>query len=129
MHNLGILRVPRHGRDVHGLYPGQLGRVHTDYSPLYRKGPSSPLDPLRLETSTEDHLYQRSFDLLTLEALEHSHRSGQTAARPQPRTTYQEDFGLQSHFYPPDDTKFTLLSHPGPLQPRTLCLPRGIFEE
>nr|XP_033944711.1 uncharacterized protein C1orf100 homolog [Pseudochaenichthys georgianus] len=81
----------RVGRDVQGLYPGQLGRVHiapskdSGFSPLSGASPSLHESP--------DPPYgnvQQSFDLRTLRAL--------SVLRPavRPQTSYQEHFGLLS---------------------------------
>ncbi|XP_023844457.1 uncharacterized protein [Salvelinus sp. IW2-2015] len=59
--------------------------------------------------------YPRSFDLQTFHALDVL-RQSTSASQCAPETAYQEEFGLQSHLYPPDNTKFTLYSHPGPMQ-------------
>ncbi|XP_053333622.1 uncharacterized protein C1orf100 homolog [Clarias gariepinus] len=99
--------VLRPGRDVRGMYPGQLARAHTIPSPWQRMNLTCPAD--------EEQTYQRSFDLLMLQALKlkathtpHTH--------PTSHTVYQQEFGRQAHLYPPDDTKMTLISHPAPLQ-------------
>ncbi|KAK5865435.1 hypothetical protein PBY51_019705 [Eleginops maclovinus] len=81
----------RVGRDVQGLYPGQLGRVHIAHSKdSGGRSPSlhvSPPDP-------PNGNFQQSFDLRTLRAL--------SVLRPavRPQTSYQEHFGLQSPLFP-----------------------------
>ncbi|KAK6300322.1 uncharacterized protein C1orf100 homolog isoform X1 [Coregonus clupeaformis] len=111
------LRVPRRGKDVRGLYPGQLGRIHVVHSQDHSRVRCASLDyslgPYR------DHYedYPRSFDLQTFHALDVL-RQSTSASQCSPETAYQEEFGLQSHLYPPDNTKFTLYSHPGPMQLR-----------
>ncbi|XP_052383458.1 uncharacterized protein LOC118389184 isoform X3 [Oncorhynchus keta] len=59
--------------------------------------------------------YPRSFDLQTFHALDVL-RQSTSASQCATETAYQEEFGLQSHLNPPDNTKFTLYSHPGPMQ-------------
>ncbi|XP_022530273.2 uncharacterized protein C1orf100 [Astyanax mexicanus] len=109
--------VLRQGRDVIGLYPGQLARVHTIHSPLYRPRMRSVKGSPRPEKLEER--YQRNFDLLTLQTLDQSTAVQRATHTPHTHsthsTTYREEFGRQSCFYPPDDTKFTLRSCPAPL--------------
>ncbi|XP_058236029.1 uncharacterized protein C1orf100-like [Hemibagrus wyckioides] len=102
--------VLRPGRDVKGLYPGQLARVHVIPSPWQRMNLRCMKCP-----QEEEQTYQRSFDLLTLQAQEL--RATHTPhTQPTSHTVYQQEFGRQTHLYSPDDTKMTLISHPAPLQ-------------
>ncbi|KAL7845482.1 hypothetical protein AOLI_G00236740 [Acnodon oligacanthus] len=103
----------RQGRDVLGLYPGQLGRVHVIHSTLYRPRLTSVECPPWSEKLEER--YQRSFDLLTLQALDLERVKLTPYTHPTACTTYQEEFGRQSQLYSPDDTKMTLRSFPAPL--------------
>ncbi|KAM7010089.1 uncharacterized protein LKV04_001932 [Tautogolabrus adspersus] len=94
----------RLGRDVNGLYPGQLGRVHI----VHRNNYGS--DPLRRsQTGLHRSLqpsnppcenYQQSFDLLTLRTLTLLHHSPAVLTQRPPQTSYQEQFSLQSPLYP-----------------------------
>ncbi|XP_034155776.1 uncharacterized protein C1orf100 homolog [Pangasianodon hypophthalmus] len=102
--------VLRPGRDIKGLYPGQLARAHVIPSPWQRMNLQCVKCP-----PEEEQPYQRSFDLLTLKALEL--RAAHTPhTHPTSHTVYQQEFGRQAHLYPPDDNKMTLISHPAPLQ-------------
>ncbi|XP_027034806.2 uncharacterized protein C1orf100 homolog [Tachysurus fulvidraco] len=104
--------VLRPGKDLKGLYPGQLARVHVIPLPWQRMNLQSVKCP-----QEKEQIYRRSFDLLTLQALEL--RTTHTPhTQPTYHTVYQQEFGRQTHFYPPDDTKMTLISHPAPLQQR-----------
>ncbi|XP_053532044.1 uncharacterized protein LOC108259078 isoform X3 [Ictalurus punctatus] len=64
----------------------------------------------------EEQTYQRSFDLITLQALEMRATHTPHNTHLTSHTVYQQQFGRQAHLYPPDDTKMTLISHPAPLQ-------------
>ncbi|KAJ8002128.1 hypothetical protein DPEC_G00176610 [Dallia pectoralis] len=57
----------------------------------------------------------RSFDLQTFRSLDKLHRSTNTCQRAS-ETTYRGEFGAQSLLYPPDNSKFSLYSHPWPMQ-------------
>ncbi|KAF5895688.1 uncharacterized protein DAT39_014624, partial [Clarias magur] len=82
--------VLRPGRDVRGMYPGQLARAHIIHSPWQRTTLTCPED--------EEQTYQRSFDLLTLQALELK-AAHATRSHPTSHTVYQQEFGHQVHLY------------------------------
>ncbi|KAK2918511.1 hypothetical protein Q8A73_002882 [Channa argus] len=87
----------RLGTDVHGLYPGQLGRVHT-----VSKERGYSLDNRRSLPSTnhQDENYKQSFDIWTLKALSAlRHSPAVQDQRLPPQTVYQEHFGLQSRLF------------------------------
>ncbi|CAK6978633.1 uncharacterized protein C1orf100-like [Scomber scombrus] len=76
----------RQGRDVHGLYPGQICRVHVVQSKDLR--PRCLQESYQSPNSQRED-YQQSFDVRTLQAL--------TVWKQRPlQTTYQEQFGLLS---------------------------------
>ncbi|RVE76562.1 hypothetical protein OJAV_G00009950 [Oryzias javanicus] len=89
--------MPRMGRDVHGLYPGQLARVYTVHAADRRFYPHSGTH-LSLQESSElkGEREQPSFDILALRAL--SQRSEEKLP---PQTTYQEHFGSPSPSFHP----------------------------
>ncbi|CAM4471460.1 unnamed protein product [Leuciscus chuanchicus] len=87
----------RQGRDVLGVYPGQIARVHTVSSHLHRSAPKTP-DLLHNESRAEQCYKRRAFDQLSLQA---SLLSGHSSS--------QLSIGT-------DVQKFTLSSHPGPLE-------------
>ncbi|KAL6481818.1 hypothetical protein MHYP_G00098980 [Metynnis hypsauchen] len=97
----GGAKIVRQGRDVLGLYPGQLGRVHVIRSTLYRPRLMSAECPPWSEKLEER--YQRSFDLLTLQSLDLSKASERVKLTPDTHptacTTYWEEFGHQSQLY------------------------------
>ncbi|KAG5278435.1 hypothetical protein AALO_G00098960 [Alosa alosa] len=107
LHQLSKKAV-RQGRDVRGMYPGQLGRVHTLHSPSHRVRFATLEFPCRGGGEQDQHL--RNFDLLACQAVALAPSS--TAAM----TSYQDQFGTWSGLYAPDETKYTLHSHPQPLQ-------------
>ncbi|KAK2817534.1 hypothetical protein Q5P01_025725 [Channa striata] len=85
----------RVGRDVHGLYPGQVGRVHT-----VPKERGFSLDSRRSQFPSTNHQhpnYQQSFDIRTLKPVSTlRHSPAAPDQRLTPQTVYQEAFGLQS---------------------------------
>ncbi|GLD68175.1 uncharacterized protein AKAME5_001948700 [Lates japonicus] len=85
-------QASRPGRDVHGLYPGQLGRVHVVHSKDCGGRSRS------LHESPEN--YQQSFDIRTLRALTVLCHSPAVLEQRPPQTAYQEEFGLQSSLFP-----------------------------
>ncbi|XP_017313732.1 uncharacterized protein C1orf100 isoform X2 [Ictalurus punctatus] len=104
--------VLRPGRDVKGLYPGQLARAHIIPSPPWQR-----MNLMSVKCPPEEEqTYQRSFDLITLQALEMRATHTPHNTHLTSHTVYQQQFGRQAHLYPPDDTKMTLISHPAPLQ-------------
>ncbi|ROL52052.1 hypothetical protein DPX16_23544 [Anabarilius grahami] len=70
----------RQGRDVLGLYPGQIARLHTISSHLHRSTPKTP-DLLHNESSVEQYYKRRNFELLSLQASLLSGHSGQTPSQ------------------------------------------------
>ncbi|TKS68703.1 hypothetical protein D9C73_002766 [Collichthys lucidus] len=94
----------RLGRDIYGLYPGQLGRVHIVHSKnhgyIVRSGKfqSHHESCQSLNPPCED--YQQSFDVQTLRALTVLRHSPAVLDQRPPQTTYQEQFGLQSPLFP-----------------------------
>ncbi|XP_049900888.1 uncharacterized protein C1orf100-like [Epinephelus moara] len=92
------------GRDVHGLYPGQLGRVHVVHSKdcgySLHSGRSQSLYKSLQSPNPLCENYQQSFDVRTLRALAVlRHHPAVLEQRP-PQTVYQEQFGLQSPLLP-----------------------------
>ncbi|KAK9540816.1 hypothetical protein VZT92_003242 [Zoarces viviparus] len=92
----------RLGRDVHGLYPGQLGRVHIVHlKDCYsvQRGRSQSLNESLQSPIAPGQNYQQSFDIRTLRALAVlRHRPAVLEQRP-PQTAYQDQF--QSPLFPP----------------------------
>ncbi|XP_053272254.1 uncharacterized protein C1orf100 [Pleuronectes platessa] len=83
-------QTSRQGRDARGLYPGQLGRVHT----VHAKDCGYRLHTGKSRDKSPNHQHQQSFDIQTLRPL-----TVLSPAVPKQRplqTTYQEDFGPQS---------------------------------
>ncbi|XP_028830252.1 uncharacterized protein C1orf100 [Denticeps clupeoides] len=105
-----ILGVKRQGRDVVGLYPGQQARVHIMHSENSRMNLTSLEQNWCTSPDQKENVYLKCFDLLTLQNLEVLRQDGK-ASSPKP-TAYEEEFGLMSEHLSPDDTKFTLNSHP-----------------
>ncbi|CAL8351406.1 unnamed protein product [Boreogadus saida] len=90
-------RVIRAGRDVRGLYPGELGRVHLL---LKSSGSDQALRPSshQAEKEEQEEVYKRSYDLQVLRLLE-IQRHSQAPQRP-PETSYQHHYGLQAPLVP-----------------------------
>nr|XP_015217930.1 PREDICTED: uncharacterized protein C1orf100 homolog isoform X2 [Lepisosteus oculatus] len=86
----------RRGRDVGGLYPGQLGRVHTEASCKHRFQPSRPDYTTLPQPPAGDRSPERSFDQWTLQRLLLARQSSRAQAPPTAATAYQEAFGSQS---------------------------------
>ncbi|KAF4118304.1 hypothetical protein G5714_000355 [Onychostoma macrolepis] len=94
----------RQGRDVLGLYPGQIARVHAISSHLDRLTPKTP-DMQHYESGAVKKYQRRNFDLLTLQAsLQSHHRETHTS-----NTPTGQSIGA-------DFQKFTLSAHPEPLE-------------
>nr|XP_043883947.1 uncharacterized protein C1orf100-like [Solea senegalensis] len=95
--NRSTARTSRPGRDAHGLYPGQLGRVHTiplkDCGFIRRSG--------RCHESLNQHQEndRPSLDIQTLREEVLRHSAALAHQRPL-QTTYQEDFCRQSLLFP-----------------------------
>ncbi|XP_038133988.1 uncharacterized protein C1orf100-like [Cyprinodon tularosa] len=87
-------RTSRLGRDVQGLYPGQLARVHNTLSKDCGESSSS----LRQPVSSPN--YQPSFDLQILRILSHHRHNKKSLEQCDLQTTYQEHFGLLSPCFP-----------------------------
>ncbi|CAL9701026.1 unnamed protein product [Knipowitschia caucasica] len=84
-------KASRLGRDTHGLYPGQLGRVHPTTTMDHYHG--SEMRSLAPKELSNQNSHESSFDVRILRAVLARHR-------PEERhllTSYQEHFGLQSH--------------------------------
>ncbi|CAJ1052834.1 uncharacterized protein C1orf100-like [Xyrichtys novacula] len=101
--NTSRTKPSRIGRDVNGLYPGQLGRVHLRHSndlgsdPYRRR--SQPLQESPQPPDPPCETYQQSFDLLTLRALNLLGHNPAVMEQSPPQTTYQEQFGLLSPLF------------------------------
>ncbi|XP_067115811.1 protein SPMIP3-like [Osmerus mordax] len=108
-------KVPRQGTDVRGLYHGQLGRMHIVPSKQHRVRFASLDYPLGSHGGNHDD-HQRGFDLQTFRALDALRHSACASEKRPPETAYQEEFGLQSTLLAPENTKFTLYAHPGPMK-------------
>ncbi|CAL8332976.1 unnamed protein product [Lota lota] len=93
-------RVSRAGRDVSGLYPGQLGRVHLlpNSSGSHQALRPTSYQSEKEEEEEQEEVYQRSFDLQVLRLLE-VQRHRQAPPRP-PETSYQHHYGLQAPLVP-----------------------------
>ncbi|XP_075450792.1 protein SPMIP3 [Ascaphus truei] len=101
--------VARQGKDVGGLYPGQLGRVHVARTSkastcLY---PASEHEP--------DVRYAHDFDLLTLARSVHSQTDIQAATNSM-KTTYEEAFSLAIYNTDTSNTKYIPVTHKEPLK-------------
>ncbi|KAK7161200.1 hypothetical protein R3I94_004014 [Phoxinus phoxinus] len=90
----------RQGLNVLGVYPGQIARVHGVSSHLHRSTPETP-DLLRNESREEKRYQRTNFDLLSLQA---SLLSGHSSSPLSTGTDVQ---------------KYTLSSHPAPLETHT----------
>ncbi|XP_029452814.1 uncharacterized protein C1orf100 homolog [Rhinatrema bivittatum] len=101
--SLSLGTVPRQGKDVRGLYPGQLGRIHKAHITETTTG----LCPF-----PEESHYQHDFDFLTLEL---SHRDVKRATN-NVQTTYQEAFSLSFYKFDNGIHKYTPVTHNGPLR-------------
>ncbi|XP_077935862.1 uncharacterized protein LOC144383077 isoform X2 [Gasterosteus aculeatus] len=84
------------GRDVHGLYPGQLARVHT--APAQDCGTLCSRRSGLLSESPPGENYQRSFDLCTLRAVTPLRLLPAAPEQRPPQSTYREQF--QSPLFP-----------------------------
>ncbi|XP_052403129.1 uncharacterized protein C1orf100-like [Carassius gibelio] len=91
----------RQGRDVLGLYPGQIARVHAVSSHLDRLTQKTP-DMQHYESRAVKKYQRRNFDLLTLQASLQSH--------------HRETHTPKGQSIDADFQKFTLSSHPEPLE-------------
>ncbi|KAM9363796.1 protein SPMIP3 [Symphorus nematophorus] len=92
----------RLGRDVHGLYPGQLGRVHIVHSKdcgLFSRRSQSVHESLQSPNPPRED-YRQSFDVCALRAMTVLRHSPAVLEQRPPQTTYQEQFGLQSPLFP-----------------------------
>nr|XP_015217928.1 PREDICTED: uncharacterized protein C1orf100 homolog isoform X1 [Lepisosteus oculatus]XP_015217929.1 PREDICTED: uncharacterized protein C1orf100 homolog isoform X1 [Lepisosteus oculatus] len=96
----------RRGRDVGGLYPGQLGRVHTEASCKHRFQPSRPDYTTLPQPPAGDRSPERSFDQWTLQRLLLARQSSRAQAPPTAATAYQEAFGSQSLLSYQDERKY-----------------------
>ncbi|XP_074487447.1 protein SPMIP3 [Sebastes fasciatus] len=99
------VKSSRLGRDVHGLYPGQLGRVHIVHSKdcgynLHSRRSQSVHESLQ-SPNTRCENYQQSFDLRTLRALTVLHHRPVALEQRPPQTTYQDQFPDRSLLFPP----------------------------
>ncbi|XP_014912229.1 uncharacterized protein C1orf100 [Poecilia latipinna] len=83
------------GRDVRGLYPGQVARVHT-----MKDCGSERSSCLQEVQPPESPYFQPSFDFRTLRALSLLRQDPDAWKQRHHQTTYQEHFGLQSVFFP-----------------------------
>ncbi|XP_071361515.1 protein SPMIP3-like [Trachinotus anak] len=94
-------KTSRLGRDVHGLYPGQLGRVHTVHSKDCGYNLHSGRSRSLHESPNPQHEnYLQSFDIQTLRALTVLRHSPAVPRQCPPQTAYQQEFGLQSPLFP-----------------------------
>ncbi|XP_039675222.1 uncharacterized protein C1orf100-like [Perca fluviatilis] len=93
------LKSSRLGRDVRGLYPGQLGRVHIVHSKdCGYSVPGGPSRSLRESPDPPCGNYQQSFDVRTLRALSVLRQCPAVPEQRPPQTAYQEHF--QSPLFP-----------------------------
>ncbi|XP_034446620.1 uncharacterized protein C1orf100-like [Hippoglossus hippoglossus] len=94
--NLLKPQTSRQGRDAQGLYPGQLGRVHT----VHAKDCGYRLHSGKSHDESPNHQHQQSFDIRTLRALTVLRHSPAVPKQRPLQTTYQEEFGHQSPLFP-----------------------------
>ncbi|KAJ3614210.1 hypothetical protein NHX12_017785 [Muraenolepis orangiensis] len=81
-------RVTRAGRDVRGLYPGELGRVHLHLSNC--SGSHQDRRSTSHRSEKVEEVYQRSFDLLVIHSLEVQRHLQAPPQRPE--TSYQHHY-------------------------------------
>ncbi|XP_073762373.1 uncharacterized protein isoform X3 [Danio rerio] len=96
--------VHRQGRDVIGLYPGQIGRVHAVSSHLDRMTLKAPDLQCYYECKAGKCFQRANWDQLALQA---SLLSERRETHPSNSRNAQKNTGFQ---------KFTLYSHPKPLE-------------
>ncbi|KAK1170575.1 hypothetical protein AOXY_G7469 [Acipenser oxyrinchus oxyrinchus] len=95
--------ILRHGRDVEGIYPGQIARVHSDHTQRQHQTDSS------FQTS---YMY----DLQVLQKVQLKGKTKRTLNGEPIQTTHQEDFALEAGIYYNDFRKYTPSTNCGPLR-------------
>ncbi|XP_035812993.1 uncharacterized protein C1orf100-like [Amphiprion ocellaris] len=96
-------KASRLGKDVQGLYPGQLARVHAVHSKYcgynHHSITAQSLNKSLQYPNHQVENHQASFDICTLRALSLLRHSAEVWEQRPPQTAYQEHFGLQSPLF------------------------------
>uniref|UniRef100_A0A671FNH4 Sperm microtubule inner protein 3 n=1 Tax=Rhinolophus ferrumequinum TaxID=59479 RepID=A0A671FNH4_RHIFE len=102
--------IVHQGKDVHGYYPGQLARVHFDYS--VKQSPRSLID---LAIPPKRSQYQPQLDQQTLIRYICFQRHSKPAEPWYKETTYQRDYSLPFYKIDWNQKLATVLLNPRPL--------------
>ncbi|XP_032955261.1 uncharacterized protein C1orf100 homolog [Rhinolophus ferrumequinum] len=110
--------IVHQGKDVHGYYPGQLARVHFDYS--VKQSPRSLID---LAIPPKRSQYQPQLDQQTLIRYICFQRHSKPAEPWYKETTYQRDYSLPFYKIDWNQKLATVLLNPRPLNslPELYC--------
>ncbi|XP_033872996.1 uncharacterized protein C1orf100-like isoform X1 [Acipenser ruthenus] len=106
--------ILRHGRDVEGIYPGQIARVHSDHTQSGMKCSSLSSASQRQTDSSFQTSYM--YDLQVLQKLQLKGKTKRTLNGEPIQTTHQEDFALEARIYYNDFRKYTPSTNRGPLR-------------